>query len=188
VEGVYSGREVIPDRTTKEDALPGRERRPQLCPEPHRYRDARVAGNTRRRSESGRRPKCSSAENDSAADQSDSADVVGFFTLAPDPDVELDGLAFRKGLDALTLNIRDVHEQVIASLARDEAKASVCVEELHCALHNYQLTFNTDRPRRDPCRRAYATWWPTSSVFGGHVIRTSNGVTLFEWSLGRGVR
>jgi hypothetical protein len=32
-----------------------------------------------------------------------------------------------------------VHEHVIASLARDEAEASVCIEELHCALHNYNL-------------------------------------------------
>jgi hypothetical protein len=91
-------------------------------------------------------------------DQSDSADVLGFFTLASDPDVERDGLAFSRVLTPSPLNIRDVHEHVIAALARDEAEASVRVEELHCALHNYQLTFNTDRPRGDPCHRAYATW------------------------------
>jgi hypothetical protein len=66
-------------------------------------------------------------------DRSESADVLSFLTFASGADVELDGLAFRKGLHALTLNIRDVDEHVIAVLTRDEAEAPVRVEEFHCA-------------------------------------------------------
>jgi hypothetical protein len=32
-----------------------------------------------------------------------------------------------------------MHEHVIAAVARDEAETSVPIEELHFALHNYQL-------------------------------------------------
>ena len=86
-------------------------------------------------------------ENNEAADlgrrlhtgstESEHADVLRLFTFAPGADIELDGLALGERLDALTLDVRDMHEHIIASLTRDEAEASVYVEELHRALHNY---------------------------------------------------
>ena len=70
---------------------------------------------------------------------SEGADVARFFALAAWTDVELDLLALSERLRALTLEIRHVHEHVVAAVARDETETPVPIEVLHFALHNYQL-------------------------------------------------
>ena len=93
-------------------------------------------------------------------DRSERTDVLRFLTLASGADIELDRLAFREGLEALTLNVRDVHEHVIAFLTRDEAEAPVSIKEFHCTLHDYQLTSGADRPCGGPYGRGYADGRP----------------------------
>src|SRR5687768_8582406 len=71
---------------------------------------------------------------------SDGADVLSLFTLPTGGDVELDALALIQGAVALTLNVREVHEDVVGALARDEAEALLSVEELHGSSdHSYFL-------------------------------------------------
>ena len=49
----------------------------------------------------------------------------------PVRDVEDDGLALVEGLEALALDLAEVHEDVVAVLTRDEAVALVRIEPLH---------------------------------------------------------
>jgi hypothetical protein len=62
---------------------------------------------------------------------SDDADVLRFLTLATGGDVEFDALPLVEGPVAVPLDVRVVHENVVAAFARDEAEALLGIEELH---------------------------------------------------------
>src|SRR5690349_16073504 len=68
---------------------------------------------------------------------SDHPDVLGLLALAARGHVELDLLALLEGLVAVALDVRVVDEDVVRTLAGDEAVALLVVEELdgtgsHC--------------------------------------------------------
>jgi hypothetical protein len=67
---------------------------------------------------------------------SNGADVLGFLALAAGADLELDRLTLGQRR-AASLEVRDVHEHVVAAaLPGDETEPSVVIEELHFALHS----------------------------------------------------
>src|SRR5258708_38269907 len=66
--------------------------------------------------------------------ESDDADAAGFVALAAGSDLELDLLALLEGLVTLTLDLREVHEDIIAVFARDEPVPLLSVEKLHGAV------------------------------------------------------
>ncbi len=55
--------------------------------------------------------------------ESDHPHVLGFLTLAAGSDVELDALALVEGLVAVTLEVGEVDEHVVALLTGNEAEA-----------------------------------------------------------------
>jgi hypothetical protein len=63
------------------------------------------------------------------------ADVLCFLALAAWADLELDGLALSQRRSA-GLEVGDVDEHVVATVAGDETEPSIVIEELHFALHN----------------------------------------------------
>ena len=63
----------------------------------------------------------------------DELDVLRLFTLATRAHVELDALALFEGPVAIALDRREVDEDVVLALPRDEAEALLSVEPLHGA-------------------------------------------------------
>src|SRR5207247_4628990 len=61
------------------------------------------------------------------------ADVCGLQSLRTAGDVELHGLTLGKRLEAVALNRREVHENVLSTLLGNEAKSLGLVEPLHRA-------------------------------------------------------
>jgi hypothetical protein len=84
----------------------------------------------------------------------DGSDVLGFLTLAAGRDVELDPLTVLERLVALSLDLREVDEHVLALVTRDESVTLLGVEELHSALcHSVSFScFDVVPPRLRPCR------------------------------------
>ena len=65
----------------------------------------------------------------------EAADVQGLRALLAFADLELDGLVLFEGLEAGTLNLRVVNEDVVASVGRgDEPETLLRVEPLNGAL------------------------------------------------------
>ena len=62
---------------------------------------------------------------------SERPDVLCFFALAAGSDVELDALPLLQRLVSIALNVGIVHEHVFATLASNESKALLGVEELN---------------------------------------------------------
>src|SRR5918997_711139 len=71
---------------------------------------------------------------------SDHSNVLSLVALPARSDVELHGLAFVEGLVTLALDVREVHEHVVAVFTRDEAEALFRVEELHSACSQLSLS------------------------------------------------
>ena len=61
----------------------------------------------------------------------DDSNVLRFLALPAGSDVELDALTLVEALVALTDDVGEVDEHIVALLTRDEAEALLCVEELH---------------------------------------------------------
>ena len=79
----------------------------------------------------------------------DNANVLRFFTLFAGHSVELDELTFVEALVPVALDVREMDENVITLLARDEAEALFCIEKLHCSLcHEYSILHTRVRPIR----------------------------------------
>ncbi len=74
---------------------------------------------------------------------SDHADVLRFFAFTALRRVELDTLTFLKGFVPLTLDGREVNEDVVTLLARDEAVTLFGIEELNRALCHEILVSDT---------------------------------------------
>jgi hypothetical protein len=70
---------------------------------------------------------------------SDHADVLRLITLATRADIELDGLALLEGTVARSLNVAVVDEDVIGTLAGDEAVALLGIEKLHGSCRHVTL-------------------------------------------------
>src|SRR4029450_90936 len=78
---------------------------------------------------------------------SDRPDVLRLFSLAAGCDFELDALTLLQRPETRALNVRIVHEDVIALLARNETKALLRVEELHRTCDQL-LLFSSDEQAR----------------------------------------
>src|SRR5260370_32121422 len=76
------------------------------------------------------------------SERSDDADAAGFVALAARSDLELDALTLLEGLVALALDLREVHEHVVAVFARDEPVTLFSVEELHRAVDHSINSFS----------------------------------------------
>src|SRR5688572_28602164 len=80
----------------------------------------------------------------------DGPDVLGFLTLSTRRHVELDALAVLERLVALSLDLREVHEDILALVTGDEPVTLLGVEELHgtCG-HSDSFVLLTTLPRSD---------------------------------------
>src|ERR1700687_6128754 len=74
------------------------------------------------------------------------ADVLSLPALRALGDVEFDALALLEALETASLDCREVHENVFASLPADEGVALSVIEPLYCSLfcHLNQVSFSID--------------------------------------------
>src|SRR5206468_5917626 len=80
-------------------------------------------------------------------------DVLCFLPLAAGGDVELDVLALAQRLVAGALDVGVVHENVVASIARDEAVTLLRVEELDRTCRRQLILFSSLIVRTRPLTR-----------------------------------
>jgi hypothetical protein len=74
------------------------------------------------------------------------ADVLSLPALGALGDVEFDALALLEALETASLDRREVHENVFASLPADEAVALSVIEPLYCSLfcHLDRVSFSIE--------------------------------------------
>src|SRR5260370_41041502 len=77
--------------------------------------------------------RCDPVLNPAAPLRLERADVLSFVALLATANFELDALTLLEGLEACPLNGGEVHKDVIALLAGDEAVTLLLVEKLHGA-------------------------------------------------------
>lgn len=64
----------------------------------------------------------------------DYADVLRFLALLAGHCVELDALSLFKAFVTVALNVREMYEDVITLLTRNESESLFCIKKLHCSL------------------------------------------------------
>ena len=78
---------------------------------------------------------------------SDRANVLRFLALLARHSVEFDELTLFEALVAIALDVREMDENVITLLARDESESFFCVKKLDCTLcHENSILRATDGP------------------------------------------
>ena len=88
---------------------------------------------------------------DSVSTCSDRANCEGFIALAAGADVEFDMLTLFEGLEARTLDVGEMDEDVIAVFSGDEPESLLVVEELYGACcHARTHFFQMRNPLRTP--------------------------------------
>src|SRR5215208_5161533 len=118
------------------------------------------------RAEADRRPGYASV----GVGRSAPLDVGGVQPLLTSPDLELDFLPFREGLEAVHLNRREVDEHVLATLLLNEAVALGIIEPLHLPRsHTICLQRSISIPAHAGC------WASTAVVLAGAYIG-QNGI------------
>jgi hypothetical protein len=71
--------------------------------------------------------------------ESDDANVLGLGALASCSNIELDALTLLERLVTLALDVREMDEDVVTLLTRDEAEPLVCIEKLDGTLCHEKL-------------------------------------------------